>query len=149
MSEVAGAAPNLLRRVNAEAVLEVMRVSAAVTVSELMEATRLTRATVIAVCEDLMDRGWIRELENQRSSGGYQKGRPARRFELNERAGYVIGMDIGVSKVSVVVADLRGDTLAGSSQPFRAVEIPAEERLEAIDRAALSALETAGAPAGK
>src|SRR5213593_3897938 len=101
MLEVTAATPQLARRVNASAVLGVIRNSSVVTVSELIEATGLTRATAISVCEELMSRGWIRELENQRSSGDYQKGRPARRFELDERAGYVLGIDVGALKTTV------------------------------------------------
>jgi predicted NBD/HSP70 family sugar kinase/predicted transcriptional regulator len=148
MSEMTGATPQLLRRVSAGAVLDFMRASQAVTVTEVMEATGLTRATAISVCEDLMDRGWIRELENQRAFGGYQKGRPARRFELNELAGYVLGMDVGVSKATVVVSDLRGKTLGRSSQPFAGAEISAEERIAVIDRTAMMALHSVGASPG-
>ncbi|MBE4719138.1 ROK family transcriptional regulator [Pseudarthrobacter sp. AB1] len=145
MSEISVATPQLLRRVSAGAVLDFMRASEAVTVTEVMESTGLTRATAISVCEDLMHRGWIRELENQRAFGGYQKGRPARRFELNERAGYVLGMDIGVSKATVVVSDLRGKALGRSSQPFAEADIPAEERIDVIDRTAMMALHSVGA----
>ena len=145
MTEISVATPQLLRRVSAGAVLDFMRASEAVTVTEVMEATGLTRATAIAVCEDLMQRGWIRELENQRAFGGYQKGRPARRFELNERAGYVLGMDVGVSKATVVVSDLRGKAVGRASQPFAEAEIPAEERVAVIDRTAMMALHSVGA----
>lgn len=145
MTETSAATPQLLRRVSAGSVLDFMRASEAVTVTEVMEATGLTRATAIAVCEDLMQRGWIRELENQRAFGGYQKGRPARRFELNERAGYVLGVDVGISKATVVVSDLRGKVLGRSSQPFAEAEIPAEERIAVIDRTAMLALHSVGA----
>ena len=145
MSEISAATPQLLRRVSAGAVLDFMRASEAVTVTEVMEATGLTRATAIAVCEDLMQRGWIRELENQRAFGGYQKGRPARRFELDERAGYVLGMDVGILKATVVVSDLRGKVLGRASQPFAEAEISAEERIAVIDRAAMMALHSIGA----
>ncbi|VXB70444.1 Sugar kinase of the NBD/HSP70 family, may contain an N-terminal HTH domain [Arthrobacter sp. 9AX] len=146
MPEATAASPQLLRRVSAGAVLEFMRASGAVTVTDVLEATGLTRATAIAVCEDLKDRGWIRELENQRAFGEYQKGRPARRFELNERAGCVLGMDVGISKATVVVSDLRGNTLGRSSQPFAAAEISAAERVAVIDRTALMALRSVGVP---
>lgn len=145
MADVAPATPQLLRRVSAGSVLEFMRSSSDVTVTEVMEATGLTRATAIAVCEDLKERGWIRELENQRAFGGYQKGRPARRFELNERAGVVLGMDVGISKATVVVSDLRGNALGRSNLPFAEAEITAAERVSVIDRAALAALDSAGA----
>jgi predicted NBD/HSP70 family sugar kinase/predicted transcriptional regulator len=145
MSEVTASTPQLLRRVNAEAVLDFLRTTGTVTVSELIEATGLTRATVISVCEDLEKRGWVREVENQRDFGGYQKGRPARRFELNERAGCVLGIDVGPAKTTVVAADLRGTPLARASERFRNMEIPAAERIDVINRTALGALEAAGA----
>jgi len=144
MSEMTAATPQLLRRVSAGAVLDFMRASGAVTVTDVIQATGLTRATAISVCEDLMQRGWITELENQRAFGGYQKGRPARRFELNERAGYVLGMDIGFSKATVVVSDLRGKALGRASEPFDIEDISAAERVAVIDRAAATALDSVG-----
>lgn len=144
MPEIATATPQMLRRFNAATVLEAIRSSNAVTVSELMDATGLTRATTLSVCEDLMARGWIRELENQRDFGSYQKGRPARRFELDESAGCVLGIDVGVLKTTVIVADLRGKTVGRASKPFAGREIEAQERIRIISETALLALETAG-----
>ncbi len=141
MPEIATATPQMLRRFNAATVLGAIRSSNAVTVSELMDATGLTRATTISVCEDLMARGWIRELE--KDSDAYQKGRPARRFELDESAGCVLGIDVGVLKTTVVVADLRGKTTGRASKPFRAREIEAGERIRVISQTALLALEAA------
>ncbi|MFJ6025843.1 ROK family protein [Pseudarthrobacter sp. NPDC092424] len=138
------ATPGLLRRVSAGAVLEFMRASHAVTVTEVMAATGLTRATGIAVCEDLMERGWIRELESHKAAGTAQKGRPARRFELNERAGVVLGLDIGYAKASVEVSDLRGTTIGRASRPF-AASGGAAGRLAVIEDVALAALGEAGA----
>ena len=70
-----------LREMNAAMVLGFMReFGGPVNIGELMELTGLTRATVIAICEDLVDRGWVRELENGRSTAAYVTGRPARRF---------------------------------------------------------------------
>lgn len=149
MVESVPATPQLLRRVSAGAVLEFMRASGAVTVTDVMAATGLTRATTIAVCEDLVLRGWILERENQREFGGYQKGRPARRFELNERAGVVLGMDIGYSKVTVVASDLRGTVLGRSSRPFQAGEVGSRERIAFIDGVAMAALHAAGAEPGQ
>ena len=47
--------PQLLRHANLRAVLDVLRTSPAVTGTDLIGATGLTRATVIAVCDDLID----------------------------------------------------------------------------------------------
>lgn len=150
--------PQLLRRVSTSAVLDFMRTSLAVTITEIMKATGLARATAISVCEELMDRGWIRELENQRAFGEYQKGRPARRFEFNENAGFVLGVDVGIAKATAVVSNLRGETVGRSSLPFPGVQVTAEdripgaqitaqERIAVIDQAAMTAVEGAGASA--
>ncbi|MFC6256629.1 sugar kinase, partial [Kocuria oceani] len=101
----AGTSPQLLRRTNLGAVLQVLRDAGVVTVTELMAATGLVRTTVIAVCDDLLDRGWIQEVEG---SSGAQVGRPARRFRFDDRAGFVVGVDVGEARTTAVVADLRG-----------------------------------------
>ncbi|WP_284976318.1 ROK family protein [Arthrobacter sp. efr-133-TYG-104] len=145
MAEASAATPQLLRRVNAAAVLGVVRSSGVVTVTELMEATGLTRASALSVCEDLMKRGWIREVMVPREPATYQKGRPARRFALDETAGFVVGVDVGALKVTVVVADLRGDTISRASEPFAHMRISSQERIDTINRTALQALDDAGA----
>ena len=146
MPHAAAATPQLLRRVNARSVLGVIRTTEVATGTELMALTGLTRASVIAVCEDLIRRGWIRELESRDDElpGSPRKGRPARRFELNSGAGYVLGLDIGAATTTAAVADLRGTILGRSSERFRAADIPAEERIEIVDRACRRALSAAG-----
>ncbi len=67
---VVAATPQLLRRVNAQAVLREIRSTDVATGTELMALTGLTRASVIAVCEDLIQRGWIRELGSARDGTG-------------------------------------------------------------------------------
>ena len=154
----AAATPQLLRRVNAQAVLAAIRSTGVATGTELMAGTGLTRATVIAVCEDLIRRGWIRELDAPRkvsagavgrAAGSPQKGRPARRFELKARAGVVLGIDIGAATTTAAVADLRGRVLGRASGHFRAADIPAAERISVVDAACLRALEAAGEGHGK
>lgn len=144
------ATPHLLRRVNALAVLGYIRSTDVATGTELMDRTGLTRASVIAVCEDLIRRGWIREVDTRdEEPGSARKGRPARRFELNATAGYVLGIDIGAATTAAAVADLRGNVLGRSSESFRAADIPAGERITVVDRACRQALEAAGADPGR
>ncbi|MET1020726.1 MAG: ROK family transcriptional regulator [Arthrobacter sp.] len=147
----AAATPQLLRRVNARSVLGFIRTAEVATGTELMTRTGLTRASVIAVCEDLIRRGWIRELAagDEEQPPGPRKGRPARRFELNSRAGFVLGVDIGAATTTAAVADLRGTVLGRSSASFRAPDIPAEERVDVVDRACRRALAAAGTGPGK
>jgi predicted NBD/HSP70 family sugar kinase len=143
MHETGAATPQLLRRVNAHAVLACLRNTDVATGTDLMAWTGLTRASVIAVCEDLIRRGWIAELDSPRAAGP-QKGRPARRFELNARAGVVLGIDIGAATTTAAVADLRGNIVGTASGSFRTTEIPAAERIGVVDQACRAALRAAG-----
>jgi predicted NBD/HSP70 family sugar kinase len=128
----------MLRRVNAGKVLGVLTRARVMTGTGLIEATGLTRATVHAVCNDLIDMGWVVELDPGRTS----VGRPSRRFEFNNRAGYVLGIDIGASKTTVLVADLRGETMAKAVRS--AADVSAAERTEIVHETAQEALASAG-----
>ncbi len=141
-----GTAPStqLVRRVNASAMLKAMRGAGIVTGTELMAATGLSRATVISICDELVRLGWLQELENQRGAGDYVKGRPARRFAFDDSAASVIGIDIGANKITAIVADMAGTPLSQVTMPFRAYNVPANERADVLDSIAAEALEKAG-----
>jgi predicted NBD/HSP70 family sugar kinase len=123
-------------------VLGVMRESSALTGTDLIEATGLTRATVIAVCDDLIRRGWVRELEAPKGPGP-QKGRPARYFEFNEAAGCVLGIDVGMATTTVLVADLKGGIVSRTSERF-VKNAGTAERRATIAQAVDDALAAAG-----
>lgn len=130
----------LIRRVNLGKVLSVLATSDdAVTGTDLMAGTGLTRATVHAVCNDLIRLGWVRELPARRESGN-QLGRPSRWFRFNERAGYVLGVDIGAHSSTLLLADLRGTTLAVERVPIDDSESASEHGRQvqrAVQRAAV------------
>ncbi|MGS0688245.1 ROK family protein [Nakamurella sp. GG22] len=102
----------LVRRVNLGRVLAVAAAAeGAITGSAVMAQTGLTRATVHAVCNELIKLGWLREMESMREAGN-RSGRPSRWFQFNERAGCVLGVDAGAHSSTLLVADLRGATIA-------------------------------------
>jgi predicted NBD/HSP70 family sugar kinase len=127
---VAASSPQLLRMLNARRVLERAWESDVLTASDLMAATGLTRATVIGVCDHLVELGWLEELGNARAGGDYRKGRPARRYALRNSAAAVVGVDAGYDRMSGIVADLRGRVLGRAD-----VRIPAGTP-ESVDRLA-------------
>jgi predicted NBD/HSP70 family sugar kinase len=131
-----------IRVANARVVLAQFWDAEAVTGSELIASTGLTRATVHDVCQELMDRGWIEELPNQRAHGGYVKGRPARRYALSPRAGFVVGVDSGQHRIMATVADLRGQILA------RHTRTAGESRRADVSGAVLDALAAGDIGAG-
>lgn len=115
--EAIAAASRWVRHANARVVLEHMWDGGAVTGTDLMAATGLSRATVHDVCDELIERGWIHERENQREHGGYSKGRPARRYAFDPLAGVVVGVDAGDHRISAMMTDLRGKVLARHTAP--------------------------------
>ncbi|MFJ4261248.1 ROK family protein [Paenarthrobacter nicotinovorans] len=146
---MSGTAPStqLVRRLNAGAMLKAMRGAGVVTGTELMTMTGLSRATVISICDELVRLGWLQELENQRGAGDYIKGRPARRFVFDDGAASVLGIDIGVNKITTIVADMAGTPLSQVTRPFRTYNVSAAERADVLDKIAAEALEKAGVPA--
>jgi len=116
----------LIRRVNLGKVLSVLAASDdAVTGTDIIAATGLTRATAHAVCNDLIRLGWVRELPARRESGN-QLGRPSRWFAFNERAGHVLGIDIGTHSSTLLLADLRG-------RPLSVERVPIDDREPAVE----------------
>jgi predicted NBD/HSP70 family sugar kinase len=118
----AASSPQVLRRANARRVLEYAWRTGPFTASEAMDASGLTRSTVIGVCDDLVQQGWLDELGDARAAGAagaYTKGRPARRYALRARAAVVVAVDAGAERITATVADLRGHVLGSAS-----VEIP-------------------------
>ncbi|MEA5453551.1 ROK family transcriptional regulator [Sinomonas sp. JGH33] len=142
-SEAGPVGPHVVRLVTARTVLGELRRGGPLTVTDLVELTGLTRATVIAVCEDLTRRGWAEELDPDRS--GPQRGRPPRTFDFRAAAGVVVGLDVGAHKTTALVADLRGRLLGTASRGLPRGARTAEARLDRVSGAALAALGSAGA----
>lgn len=81
-----------------------------------MAVTGLTRATVLGVCDGLVDAGWLEEVDDSQAAGRSLKGRPARRYQLRKAAGVVVGLDAGETHFRTIVADLRGRELGTRRQ---------------------------------
>lgn len=118
IQSVTASSPQVLRTLNAQQILEHAWGTHVFTATDAMASVGLTRSTVIGVCDELVGKGWLDELDDAHGTG--RKGRPARQYTLRERAGVVVGIDAGYDQMSARVADLRGVEL-GSAQ----VRIPA------------------------
>lgn len=122
MAHVTANSPQVLRRMNSGAVVRFALRVAEFTAAEVMAETSLTRATVLGVCDDLVEAGWLVELEDSRAAGLTSKGRPARRYRLRDEAGVVAGIDAGEHRFTAIVADLRGHVLGEVSGEAPAVD---------------------------
>lgn len=102
----------VLRRINQQLALDALIGAESLTASELMARTGLSRVTAHAVCDDLKDIGWVRELPPTGPASAAGIGRPARTYAFDAIAGLVVGIDLGVSTVTGQLCDLRGRVLA-------------------------------------
>jgi predicted NBD/HSP70 family sugar kinase len=116
----------------------------AFTATEAIDATGLTRSTVLAACEELVRLGWVRELDDARAAGEYRIGRPARRYELDTSAGVVVGVDAGQHRVTVLVADLRGTLLGRAEGALGDSGLDVPVRLGVVGATVAAALRDAG-----
>jgi predicted NBD/HSP70 family sugar kinase len=130
------ATSRLLRRMNAQRVLDALRSSGPMRVTELVSLTELSRPTVDAVADELVRLGWLSE---QVPITDGARGRPARSLAFRADAGYVVGVDIGEVKVRCAVADLRGEIVAE-----RVREFAGAKRLPVIRREVASVVEDVG-----
>lgn len=78
-------------------------------VSEVAKSTGLSRPTVEGALADLGARGLVKTDEGREP---HRVGRPARVASFRGEAGYLVGVDIGLSEVRVIVSDLAGRVVA-------------------------------------
>lgn len=105
-------AKNLNRRI----VLDLVRFTpGGISRADLARQTNLTRAAITAMVNDMVVDGLIRETETGPATGGR---RPIL-LEVNPRRGYIIGVDLGASHISILISDFGARVLDD-------VEIPAD-----------------------
>ena len=148
MTERETVTPARLRRINAAAVLDLLMSTGPVTGSEIMTATRLSRPTVHAACDELIDLGWVVELDGRRPDGQGRPGRPARCYAFAADNGCVVGVDLGEWKVSAMLADLQGRPLAEAVVQLPSNHAPAGVRLSAARKAVRDVVRQSGAGSG-
>jgi predicted NBD/HSP70 family sugar kinase len=100
--------PSLLRAINERTVLECVRRIGPISRAQLARETALSKPTVSQALSGLQEAGLVREAG--RSKGG--KGPTAILYQLNPRAGWVVGIDVGRNFVRAAIADVTGAFVA-------------------------------------
>ncbi|MHC6592010.1 ROK family protein [Arthrobacter sp. C152] len=144
MDGTTASSTQLLRQINSEALLRFALQEQVFTAGEAMEATGLTRATVLGVCDGLVGGGWLEEVSDGGDAGRAPKGRPARRYQLREAAGVVVGLDAGETHLTAIVADLRGRELGKRRRSIDSHALGRAGRVSAARNLIGKALEDAG-----
>lgn len=130
--------PSLLRAINERTVLECIRRVGPTSRAQIARDSGLSKPTVSQALTALERAQLVRQAG--RTSGG--KGPTAILFELNPKAGWVVGLDVGREHVRAAVADLGGTILGRSDE--RAKARTAKTLIAQIGRLARTTAEAAG-----
>ncbi|HWI61821.1 MAG TPA: ROK family transcriptional regulator [Symbiobacteriaceae bacterium] len=98
------AGPELIRAINKQRVLRLIRAQGPISRADAAEQTGLTRPTISAVVSELLEEGWVEEMGTGESSGG----RPPILLRFNPRARYVVGAELSAGHARAVLSDLSG-----------------------------------------
>ncbi|WP_433831912.1 ROK family protein [Actinoplanes sp. CA-015351] len=132
----------LVRRAHEERVLAILREHGTLSRAQIANRAGLSRTTLSEITGDLLGRGAIVVVTTDaRHRAG--SGRPAELLALDPRSGQFLGVDLGHTRVRVVVADAAHEIIASGLTPY-----PAKTSLPARIRAALALVDRLGREQG-
>jgi predicted NBD/HSP70 family sugar kinase len=105
--------PNLLRELSEQEVLDEIFRGGPITRPQIATATNLSKATVGAAIERLERAGIIRTAGQQHG----RRGRSPVAYEIRGNAGFVLGIDIGGTKIRAAAADIFGAPIHDEQLP--------------------------------
>lgn len=129
----------LLRRLNIRSVLNGLRLTPSVTLTELARSTGLSRQTTGSALDELITLGVCEALAPREGNSG----RPARRFAFRRGAGHAVGLSFAPAHVQVIVSDLSGEVVAQDRRDLDR-QTPAPERLAIAEQLARTCAAQAG-----
>ena len=91
----------LVRKLNNNIIIEVLRNQAPVSRANLSAITGLNRSTVSSIIDELISSGWVRETSYQSN----KIGRPGLLLEINPHGGFAVGIEIGVDFLLCAATD--------------------------------------------
>jgi predicted NBD/HSP70 family sugar kinase len=113
-----GADLRLMRELNRLLILNGVRVSGPITRVAVAHRTGLSRTTVSSIVDELLTDNLL--FEGETVDAAPTGGRRATLLHFNADAGYVIGVDLGRSHLTLLLANLAGNIIARHSGPFNA-----------------------------
>ncbi len=121
--------PQNVKSLNKHAILDLIRFTpGGISRVELARQINLTRAAVTGIINDLQNAGLVREVEG--SSAG---GRTPIVLEINPRRGFVVGIDMGATHVTLLLADFSARLILELEEALD-INIGPQPCLEVVDR---------------
>ncbi len=106
--------PGLMRRLNKALVLNVLRNEGPFSRADLSRLTHLSRSTISAIAQELLDEQMITDMGEGSSSGG----RPPVLLSFNRDAALVAGIELGASHITLLLTTLAPTIVLRFIDPF-------------------------------
>jgi predicted NBD/HSP70 family sugar kinase len=112
-----GTDPRRMREHNRRVVLNRVREHGPITRVAIAQQTGLSRTTVSSIIEALLHEGLVREGDTLSATAA--GGRRAILVHFNAAAGYILGVDMGRTHLTLLLTDLAAQIVGRRSGPFR------------------------------
>jgi glucokinase-like ROK family protein len=112
--------PQLMKQMNRATVVNILAKLGPISQTQICELSGLSRATVSTIVGDLRQEDLVVEVSRATSTSGRRRVL----LELNGDAGYVIGVDLGGTKMAGAVTNLHGEVVFSLKEPTNASEGP-------------------------
>lgn len=104
----------LIRDINTQSVIRTIIENGPISRAAISTKLGLTKATVSAIVQVLLDRNLIREIGNDDTCG---KGRKPILLQCNNECGYAISLDLGADTITLMTANLMGENCSIRQYP--------------------------------
>jgi glucokinase len=106
---------DFLKTINRRRVMESIRQKQPISRSQLARDLGLSKPTVCLIVEELLNKQILKAVgwKNPTKSGG----RPAKLVSINDESAYCIGIDIGGTKILLIITDLAGNIFYETKLP--------------------------------
>lgn len=108
----------LVKQINKSIVLTTVQQKSPISRAQISKDTGLNKATVSSLVSDLLEGRLVEEMGAGLSNGGRK---PTMLF-FNNKAGYAIGIDLGVNYVLGILTDLQGTIVAKINEPLLSID---------------------------
>lgn len=103
-------------------VLEALRDQGEISRADIARLTGWSKAKTSQKIRDLVEKGYLVEIGEGASRGG----RKPRMLRINDKLGYLVGLDIGATSIDMALADLGGKILQRRTSPADVRQPPEE-----------------------
>jgi predicted NBD/HSP70 family sugar kinase len=124
------ATPRLIRHINQTRVLRLLKEEGMISRAELARSLKLTRSTLTAVTDELIEMDLVREAGQSLIT--QPTGRPGTGLRLNPKGAFFLGVEINVEHIHLVLINLEGSIIHRETTKLRSTK-PAAVCRELVD----------------